>query len=154
METFFVLLSVILWRLLSEEIWPLGGFFTVLMIQCNLFSRDTLETKAPLMEVGLEFALYLSVKVFSLKVLIGDTNFTSLTGDGTAILRGHPRHANLHFLVKRHIWSVCRNTDNKIICLRALLLNDFEFSQQYLHKNTKYGILNFQNGPNSSQILI
>ena len=55
------------------------------------------------MEVGLRFALYLSVKVFRMKVLIGDTNFTSLTGDGTAILRGHPSHANLDFLVKRHV---------------------------------------------------
>ena len=33
-------------------------------------------------------ALYLSVNVFSTKVLIGDTIFTSPTGDGTAILRG------------------------------------------------------------------
>ena len=32
-------------------------------------------------------ALYLSVNVFSTKVLIGDTIF-----DGTAILRGHPSH--------------------------------------------------------------
>ena len=38
-------------------------------------------------------ALYLIVKVFSTKVLIGDTIFTSPTGDGTAILRGHPSHA-------------------------------------------------------------
>ena len=30
-------------------------------------------------------ALYLSVNVFSTKVLIGDTIFTSLAGDGTAI---------------------------------------------------------------------
>ena len=37
-------------------------------------------------------ALYLSVKVFSMKVLIGDTIFTSLTGDGTAILCGHLSH--------------------------------------------------------------
>ena len=38
-------------------------------------------------------ALYLSVKVFSTKALIGDTIFTSSTGDGTVILRGHPSHA-------------------------------------------------------------
>ena len=37
-------------------------------------------------------ALYLSVNVFSRKVLIGDTIFTSPTVDGTAILRGHPSH--------------------------------------------------------------
>ena len=29
------------------------------------------------------------------KVLIEDTIFTSPTGDGTAILRGHPRHAKV-----------------------------------------------------------
>ena len=38
---------------------------------------------------------YLSVNVFSTKVLIGDTIFTSLSGDGTAILRGHPSHAKV-----------------------------------------------------------
>ena len=36
---------------------------------------------------------YLSVNVFSTKAPIGDTIFTSPTGDGTAILRGHPSHA-------------------------------------------------------------
>ena len=40
-------------------------------------------------------ALYLSVNVFSMKVLIADTIFTSLTGDGTAILRSHPSHAKV-----------------------------------------------------------
>ena len=38
---------------------------------------------------------YLSVNVFSTKVLIGDTFFTSPNGDGTAILRGHPSHAKV-----------------------------------------------------------
>ena len=38
---------------------------------------------------------YLSVIVFSTKVLIGDTIFTSPNGDGTAILRGHPSHAKV-----------------------------------------------------------
>ena len=37
----------------------------------------------------------LSVNVFSTKVLIGDTIFTSPNGDGTAILRGHPSHAKV-----------------------------------------------------------
>ena len=41
-------------------------------------------------------ALYLSVKVFSMKVLIGNTIFTSPTGDGTAIFRGHPSHAKVY----------------------------------------------------------
>ena len=38
-------------------------------------------------------ALYLSVNIFSTKVLNGDTIFTSPNEDGTAILRGHPSHA-------------------------------------------------------------
>ena len=40
-------------------------------------------------------ALYLSVNVFSTKVLIGDTILTSPTGDGTAILCGHASHAKV-----------------------------------------------------------
>ena len=40
--------------------------------------------------------LYLSVLVFSTKVIIiGDTIFMSPTGDGIAILRGHPSHAKV-----------------------------------------------------------
>ena len=39
-------------------------------------------------------ALYLSVDVFSTKVLIGDTIFMSPTENETAILRGHPSHAH------------------------------------------------------------
>ena len=46
-------------------------------------------------KVKINNALYLSVNVFSTKVLIGDTIFTSPTGDGTAILRGHPSHAKV-----------------------------------------------------------
>jgi len=38
---------------------------------------------------------YLSVNVFSPKVLIEDTIFTSPNGDGTAILRGHPSHTKV-----------------------------------------------------------
>ena len=44
---------------------------------------------------GLKNARYLSVKVFSTKLLIKDTTFTSPTGDGTAILRGHPSHTKV-----------------------------------------------------------
>ena len=40
-------------------------------------------------------ALYLIVKVFSTKVLTGDTSFTSPIGDGTGILRGHLSHAKV-----------------------------------------------------------
>ena len=40
-------------------------------------------------------AFHLSVNVLSSKVLIGDTIFTSSTGDRTAILRGQPSHAKV-----------------------------------------------------------
>ena len=40
-------------------------------------------------------ALYLSVNVLRKKVLIEDTIFTSPTGDGTAILRGHLSQAKV-----------------------------------------------------------
>ena len=38
----------------------------------------------------------MSVNVFSMNVLIGDTIFMSPAGNGTAILRGQQRHAKLH----------------------------------------------------------
>ena len=38
-------------------------------------------------------ALYLSVNVFSTKLLIGDTIFTSPIEEETAIFRGHPSRA-------------------------------------------------------------
>ena len=70
--------------------------------------------KQALRETRKEKTLYLSVNVFSTKVLIGDTIFTSPTGDGTAILRGHPSHAKvsplavqrkyLHFSVILRPW--------------------------------------------------
>ena len=40
-------------------------------------------------------ALYLSVNVFSTKVLFGDSIFTPPAGEGTPILRGHPSHAKV-----------------------------------------------------------
>ena len=61
---------------------------------------------------------FLSVNVFSTKVLTGDTIFTSPNGDGTAILRGHPSHAKvsplavqrkyLHFSVILGPWVMVR----------------------------------------------
>ena len=61
-----------------------------------------------------KYTVFLSVNVFSTKVLIGDTIFTSPNGDGTAILRGHPSHAKvsplavqrkyLHFSVILRPW--------------------------------------------------
>ena len=46
-------------------------------------------------EVKKKCTFYLSVNVFSTKVLIGDTIFTSLNKDGAAILRGHPSHTKV-----------------------------------------------------------
>ena len=37
----------------------------------------------------------MSINVFSTKILIEDAIFTSPTGDGTAILCGHPSHAKV-----------------------------------------------------------
>ena len=37
----------------------------------------------------------LSINVFSSKILIEDTIFTSPTGDGSAILCGHPSHTKV-----------------------------------------------------------
>ena len=50
---------------------------------------------------ALKNVLYLSVKVFNTKVVIGDTIFTSPTGDGTAILRGHPSHAKVYLFARQ-----------------------------------------------------
>ena len=65
-----------------------------------------------------KYTVFLSVNVFSTKVLIGDTIFTSPNGDGTAILRGHPSHAKvsplavqrkyLHFSVIIRPWVMVR----------------------------------------------
>ena len=40
-------------------------------------------------------ALYLRVNVFSMRGTIGDTIFMSPTGDGVAILLGHPSHVKV-----------------------------------------------------------
>ena len=45
-----------------------------------------------------KYALYLSVNVFSTKVLIVDTNFTSPNGNGAAILRGHLKDKGSTFI--------------------------------------------------------
>ena len=44
--------------------------------------------------------LYLSFNVFRTLVLIEDTIFKSPTGDGTAILRGHPSYAKGFFFFR------------------------------------------------------
>ena len=55
-------------------------------------SPDDVARRAPLWR-NKKIALYLSVNVFSTKILI--LIFTSTTVDGTVILRGHPSHAKL-----------------------------------------------------------
>ena len=66
------------------------------MVLTRLDSVSVLNGEKEKREVsGNKCALYLSVNVFSTKVLIRDTIFTSPTGDGTAILLGHPSHAKV-----------------------------------------------------------
>ena len=57
-------------------------------------SPDDVARRAPLWR-NKKIAIYLSVNVFSIKVLIGDTVFTSTTVNGTVILRGHPGYAEV-----------------------------------------------------------
>ena len=45
------------------------------------------------LHVKKKWTFYSSVNVFSTKVLVGDTIFTSPNGDGPPFLRGHPSHA-------------------------------------------------------------
>ena len=66
------------------------------MVLTRLDSVSVLNGEKEKREVsGNKCALYLSVNVFSTKVLIRDTIFTSLIGDGTTILLGHPSHAKV-----------------------------------------------------------
>ena len=76
------------------------------------------------MHFALHCTFYLSVNVFSTKVLIGDTIFTSPNGDGAAILRGHPSHAKvsplavqrnyLHFSVILRPWVMVRPRESNL----------------------------------------
>ena len=56
---------------------------------------DVRRSKTLLLKLPNNKALYLSDNVFRTKVLIGETTFTSSTGDGTAILRGHLSQARI-----------------------------------------------------------
>ena len=71
-----------LFKYLNPTTTPLTFWKAIIVSECQMSIR---KKNAP----------YLSVNVFSTKVLIGDTIFTSPTGllDGTAISRGHPSHA-------------------------------------------------------------
>ena len=78
--------------------------------------------------------LYLSVKVFSAKVLIGDVIFSSPPGDRTTILFGHPSQMKvypvaeqrecLHFSVSFKILSIGlsrkSNQRDSPLCSQAL----------------------------------
>ena len=73
-------------RLMNSINWPaphVWVFIAQLVEHCsaNAEATDSNPVKAP----KKKNALFLSVNVFSTKVLIGDTIFTSPTGDGTAI---------------------------------------------------------------------
>ena len=64
------------------------------MVPAGLDNVSVLNGEKEKREVsGNKCALYLSVNVFSTKVLIRDTIFTPPAGDETAILRSHPSHA-------------------------------------------------------------
>ena len=51
--------------------------------------------------LALKNALFLSVNVFSTKVLIKDSILTSPTGDGATILCGHPSHAKVWLFARK-----------------------------------------------------
>ena len=74
-------------------------------------------------------ALYLSVNVFSTKALIGDTIFTSPTGDVSAILRGHPSHAKVQPLRQYLQLSVIFKT----LSIYLLLVSWVEESLKHHH---------------------
>ena len=74
-------------------------------------------------------ALYLSVNVFSTKALIGDTTFTSPTGDVSAILRGHPSHAKVQPLRQYLQLSVIFKT----LSIYLLLVSWVEESLKHHH---------------------
>ena len=65
--------------------------FTVFPVMFKYLRQLTI-LRWTLKKDGEKPALYLSVNVFSTKLLIWDTIFTSPTRDRTAILRGHPSH--------------------------------------------------------------
>ena len=85
---FFCLYLGLVYSLTRRE----GSRFWLLPILCRTFTGQRTTFWRYSVFMGLKkTALYLSVNVFSTKVLTGDTIFTS----GTAILRGHPSHAKV-----------------------------------------------------------
>ena len=98
-----------------KSVWK-GTRTTLLMLL--KWCKISLQNKANEKKNKNKRALYLSVNVFSTKVLIRDTIFTSPNGDGTAILGGQPSHAKvqppagqrkyLHFSVILRPWVLVR----------------------------------------------
>ena len=106
-----VLFSAITYKVVIKTGKQLGGSTTTAQVWMTLAGSitDTGVMNIPRNENEFRFqvknALNLDFNVFSTKVPFEDTIFTSPTGDGTAILRGHPSHAKaghrwyLHFSV-------------------------------------------------------
>ena len=70
-----------------------GFFWYILNWFCS--ARVTNQEPHLLLVEPISYALYLRVNVFSTKVPIEDTIFTSLSRDETAILRGEMSHAKV-----------------------------------------------------------
>ena len=64
--------------------------------------------------------LYMGANVFSRKVLVGDTTFTSPTGDGITIFHGHlsllfaTQRQYLHFSVMLRPWVLVRTRESNL----------------------------------------
>ena len=106
------------WWRVTTQIW-------VVLLTGNVFVSLTGWSKFTMrldQKKKIFFSVSLSVNAFSTKVLIGDTIFTSPTGDETAILRGHPSHAKvqpfveqrqyLHFSVILRPWVLIRSRES------------------------------------------
>ena len=84
--------TIMLWQCLTSthSLHGIGSFNSLsisYLFHIVTFARNHWQRK--------QKALYLSVNEFSTKVPVGDTIFTSPTGDGTVILRGHPSHTKV-----------------------------------------------------------
>ena len=66
-----------------------------LTFQTNTQKTSFLLTLCIFIKLVKKNTLVLSFNVFSTKVVLEDTNFNCATGDGSAILRGHPDHAKV-----------------------------------------------------------
>ena len=96
-KPFFVKVNLICMRIINQ--FSTNGFGLSLALKQKL--TEAWDDSEMALERGLKpiaplkNALYLSVRVFTTKVLTGDTIFKSPTGNGTAILRGQPSHAKV-----------------------------------------------------------